>query len=136
MTPSYLDCHFLKEDHFYFSLVCFLFVSKCNDHMKMSCPNNAWCKNAYWICRRECKHMMVQSENLYSCYANALHGRCICECVCMWCKCLFLECLVQKSLLNMQIWRQPYDGTNWKLLVMQMSSKKKHMRKKIYAYDA
>ena len=37
---------------------------------------------------------------------------CKCECGCMWCKCLFLECLVQKSLSNIQTWTHPYNGAS------------------------
>ena len=52
-----------------------------------------------WICRRECNHMMVQMKI-----------SCECKCPLCGCKCLFLECLMQKFLFDMQTWTQSYNG--------------------------
>ena len=103
MTLSCLGYHFLKDDHF---VIC---LSKCNDHMKMSCPQKCLMQNSYWICRHECNPKRCEWRSLFL-FCKCPSCECKCECICMWCKYLLLECLVQKSLSNMQTWMQPYDG--------------------------
>ena len=59
-----------------------------------------------------------------SCYANVLHADANAN---VDVNVLFMECLMQKSLLDMQTWMQPYNGAN-EDFVMQMSFMRMQMQ--------
>ena len=78
-------------------------------------------QNPYWICKHDRNLVMVRMKILL-CKCPL----CGCKCEC-GCKCLFMECLMQKSLLDMQTWMQPYNGAN-EDFVMQMSFMRMQMQ--------
>ena len=73
-------------------------------HMDM--PQQCLMQNPYWICKHDRNLVMVRMKILL-CKCPS----CGCKCKCR-CKCLFMECLMQKSLLDMQTWMQLYDSAN------------------------